>query len=176
MKPLDLVVVGGGIVGLAVARLAARNRLSVAVLERGDLACGTSSQSSHMLHGGLRYLEYGQFALVRESLAERAAVARMAPALARPCRFLVPLYRGGRVAPWKLRAGLGLYDWLAGPRSLARHGFVGAREARALELLEALGSKEAREYLRALASGDPSAPLTGEAKITLDRLSKGASK
>jgi glycerol-3-phosphate dehydrogenase len=120
-------------VGLGVARLAARNGLTVAVLERGDLACGTSSQSSHMLHGGLRYLEYGQFALVRESLAERAAVARMAPALAHPVRFLVPLYHGGRVAPWKLRAGLRLYDWLAGPRSLAPHGFVGVREARALE-------------------------------------------
>jgi glycerol-3-phosphate dehydrogenase len=140
VKPLDLVVVGGGIVGLGVARLAARNRFSVAVLERGDLAGGASSHSSHMLHGGLRYLEHGQFALVRESLAERAVVAGMAPALARPCRFLVPLYRGGRLPPWKLRAGLKLYDWLAGRRSLAPHGFVGARETRALEpALEPVG-------------------------------------
>jgi glycerol-3-phosphate dehydrogenase len=133
VKPLDLVVVGGGIVGLGVARLAARNRFSVAVLERGDLACGTSSASSHMLHGGLRYLEFGQFALVRESLAERAAVAKMAPALTRPTRFLVPVYRGGRVGPWKLRAGLKLYDWLSGRRGLASHGWAGARGARALE-------------------------------------------
>jgi len=133
VKPLDLVVVGGGIVGLGVARLAARNRFSVAVLERGDLASGTSSTSSHMLHGGLRYLEYGQFALVRESLEERAIVARMAPALTVPTRFLVPLYRGGRVSPWKLRAGLRLYDWLSGRWALAPHGYVGAREARALE-------------------------------------------
>ena len=147
MKPLDLVVVGGGIVGLGVARLAARNRFSVAVLERGDLAGGASSHSSHMLHGGLRYLEHGQFALVRESLAERAVVAHMAPALARPCRFLVPLYRGGRLSPWKLRAGLKLYDWLAGHRSLAAHGFVGAREARALEpALEPAGLRGAGLY------------------------------
>jgi len=133
VRPLDLVVVGGGIVGLGIARLAARNGFSVAVLERGDLASGASGQSSHMLHGGLRYLEQAQFALVRESLKERSALSRMAPALVRPCRFLVPLYRGGRLAPWKLRVGLKLYDWLAGRRTLVPHGFVGARDARALE-------------------------------------------
>ena len=133
MKPLDLVVVGGGIVGLGVARLAARNGLSVTLLERGDVAGGTSSASSHMLHGGLRYLEQWQFTLVREALRERDVVGRMAPAHARPCRFLVPLYRGGRLAPWKLRAGLMLYDWLAGSRALSSPGFVGARAARALE-------------------------------------------
>jgi len=133
VKPLDLVVVGGGIVGLGVARLAARNHISVAVLERGDLASGTSSASSHMLHGGLRYLEYGQFGLVREALAERSAVAKMAPALTRPTRFLVPVYRGGRFGPWKLRAGLKLYDWLSGRRGFAPYGWAGARAARALE-------------------------------------------
>jgi glycerol-3-phosphate dehydrogenase len=147
VTPLDLVVVGGGIVGLGVARLAARNGMSVAVLERGDLASGTSSQSSHMLHGGLRYLEHGQFALVRESLKERAAVGRMAPDLAHPCRFLVPVYRGGRLGPWRLRAGLKLYDWLAGSRGLAPYGFVGARAARALEpALEPEGLRGAGLY------------------------------
>jgi len=74
-------------------------------------------------------------------------VAHMAPALARPCRFLVPVYRGGRLPPWKLRAGLKLYDWLAGRRSLAAHGFVGAREARALEpALEPAGLRGAGLY------------------------------
>src|SRR5437899_13065126 len=90
MTPLDVLVVGGGITGLGVARLAARNGFSVAVVERGDLASGASSATSHMLHGGLRYLEHARFALVREALHERAAVSRMAPALARPVRFMVP--------------------------------------------------------------------------------------
>lgn len=133
MSPLDLAIVGGGITGLGTARLAARHGLSVALFERGDLASGASSASSHMLHGGVRYLEHGHLGLVREALAERATVLRMAPALARPVRFLVPLYRGGRVAPWKLRAGLALYDWLAGSRGLARHGAARPREALALE-------------------------------------------
>ena len=93
---LDVLVLGGGITGLGVARLAARNGWSVAVLDRADLASGASSTSSHMLHGGLRYLEHGRFALVRESLAERAAVARMAPSRASPVRFVVPLRRGPR--------------------------------------------------------------------------------
>src|SRR5437763_7390843 len=121
---LDVLVLGGGITGLGVARLAARNGWSVAVLERHDLASGASGASSHMLHGGLRYLEHGHFLLVREALAERAAVVRMAPALARPQRFLVPLYREDRVGPLKLRAGLMLYDWFSGRASLAPHSMV----------------------------------------------------
>lgn len=129
----DLVVLGGGVTGLATARLAARSGWSVTLLERDDLACGASSASSHMLHGGLRYLEHGHFALVREALAERAAVARMAPSLAQPVRFLVPLARGGRLSPWRLRAGLWLYDVLAGRSGWSRRGWAGARDARALE-------------------------------------------
>src|SRR5438876_11006445 len=131
--PLDLLILGGGIVGAGIARLAARNGLTVALVERGDLASGTSSISSHMLHGGLRYLEHGRLHLVRESLTERAALSRMAPSLARPRRFLVPLYRGDRVRPWKLRAGLMLYDFLAGTRGLAPHVLARARDALGLE-------------------------------------------
>jgi len=130
---LDLAIVGGGITGLAVARLAARNGLRVALIERGDLASGTSSVSSHMLHGGLRYLEQARFALVHEALEERSAVSRMAPTLARPRRFLVPLYKGDRVPPWKMRLGLQLYDWLAGKHGLAPHSMTRAREALSLE-------------------------------------------
>ena len=133
MKTYDLVVIGGGITGLAIARLAARNGFSCALLERDDLAAGTSSGSSHMLHGGLRYLEHGHFTLVRQALGERAAVIRMAPALARPQRFLVPLYRGDRVGPLRLRAGLKLYDWFAGRAGLAPHAMARTHEALALE-------------------------------------------
>ncbi len=132
-RAVDLVVIGGGITGLGVARLAARHGLSVALLERGDLASGTSSVSSHMLHGGLRYLEYGRLRLVREALAERAAVGRMAPGIAHPRRFLVPLYRGDRLPTWKLRAGLALYDALAGHGGLAPRAMVRAKETLALE-------------------------------------------
>jgi len=133
VTPLDLVVVGGGITGLGVARLAARNGLTVAVLERGDLASGASSSSSHMLHGGLRYLEHGRLRLVRESLRERAEVSQMAPELAHPTRFILPLYRGDRRPPWMVRTGLLLYDVLAGPRGLSRRSSVRPREALALE-------------------------------------------
>src|SRR5262245_40193168 len=129
----DLVVLGGGVTGLGIARLAARSGWSVTVIERDDLATGASSATSHMLHGGLRYLEHGRFRLVREALSERMIVSRMAPALAKPVRFLVPLRRGDRVGPLKLRAGLVLYDLLAGRSGPSPHMMAGARQALALE-------------------------------------------
>ena len=131
--PVDLVVVGGGITGAGVASLAARRGLSVTLLERRDLMSGASSASSHMLHGGLRYLEHGHLGLVREALRERAAVARAAPRLTRPCRFLVPLYRGDRVGPWTLRAGLTGYDFLAAGARFAPHQMMDTRATLALE-------------------------------------------
>ncbi|TMQ48856.1 MAG: glycerol-3-phosphate dehydrogenase/oxidase [Candidatus Eisenbacteria bacterium] len=147
MTAFDLLVIGGGITGLAVARLASRNGYRCVVLERADLASGASSNSSHMLHGGLRYLEHGRFSLVREALAQRSAVSRMAPGLARPQRFLVPLYRGGRLPPWKLRIGLALYDRLAGAANLAPHSMARASEALALEPdIERSGLKGAGFY------------------------------
>jgi glycerol-3-phosphate dehydrogenase len=132
-EPLDLLVLGGGIAGLGVARLAARNGLRVALIERGDIASGTSSVSSHMLHGGLRYLERARLHLVREALIERAALLAMAPSAAKPKRFLVPLYRGDRLNAFKLRIGLQLYDFLAGARGLSPHVMARAREALELE-------------------------------------------
>lgn len=143
----DLLVLGGGITGLGVARLAARAGWSVTVVESRDLASGASSGSSHMLHGGLRYLEHGRFALVREALAERHALTRMAPALATPVRFVVPLRRGDRVGPLRLRAGLWLYDRLAARRSPEPHAMLGARAAQAFEpALEPIGLRGAGLY------------------------------
>jgi glycerol-3-phosphate dehydrogenase len=130
---LDLLIVGGGITGLGVARLAARNGYRVALLDRGDLASGASSATSHMLHGGLRYLEHAQFQLVREALHERTAVAKMAPDLARPVRFLVPIYRGDPRPPWMVRLGLTLYDGLAGRARLASHSMARPSAVHALE-------------------------------------------
>ena len=143
----DLLVLGGGVTGLGLARLAARSGWSVSVVERNDLATGASSATSHMLHGGLRYLEHGRFRLVREALSERMTVSRLAPALARPVRFLVPLRRGDRVGPFRLRAGLALYDLLAGRSGLSPHVLASARPALALEpALEADGLRAAGIY------------------------------
>ncbi|MDX6541376.1 MAG: glycerol-3-phosphate dehydrogenase, partial [Gaiellales bacterium] len=109
----DLLVIGGGIIGCAVAWLGARAGLRVALVERGDLAGQTSSASSKLIHGGLRYLQMGDIGLVREAHAERHALARtVAPHLVRPRAFLVPVYRGGPVRASTLRAGLVLYGGL----------------------------------------------------------------
>jgi len=144
---VELAVIGGGITGLGVARLAARNGIGVVVMDRGDLASGASSSTSHMLHGGLRYLEHGHFSLVREALAERAALRHMAPDLARPTRFVIPFYARGRRPPWMVRAGLVLYDALAGSANLSRHQMVSARDALALEPdLEPRGLRGAALY------------------------------
>jgi glycerol-3-phosphate dehydrogenase len=129
----DLVVLGGGVTGLGIARLAARAGWSVTLVERDDLGHGASSATSHMLHGGLRYLEHGRFTLVREALHERMAVARLAPALSQPVRFVVPLRKGDRVGPFRLRAALALYDMLSGRRGPSPYLMADAKETLALE-------------------------------------------
>jgi glycerol-3-phosphate dehydrogenase len=113
---VDLLVVGGGINGVGIARDAAGRGLSVLLCEKGDLAGATSSASSKLIHGGLRYLEHGEFRLVREGLAERAVLLRMAPHLVHPLRLVLPLGPGTRPR-WLLRAGLYLYDRLGGART-----------------------------------------------------------
>ncbi len=129
---VELLVVGAGIVGAGVARLAARAGLSVTLLDRSDIAAGASSRSSRMIHGGLRYLEQGQFGLVREALHERRALVRMAPHLVRPARFLLPFFRGDRRPRWMVQAGLALYDALAGGANLEPHQVIGPGPAREL--------------------------------------------
>src|SRR5204862_309816 len=103
---LDVLVVGGGINGAGIARDAAMRGLRVALVERGDLASGTSSRSSKLIHGGLRYLEQGDVRLVLEAVRERERLQRLAPHLVRPQEFVFPLYRGGPLGPLKLAAGL----------------------------------------------------------------------
>lgn len=111
--PLDLLIVGGGINGAGIARDAAGRGLSVLLAERGDLAGATSSASSKLIHGGLRYLELGEFRLVREALVEREVLMRMAPHLIHPADFVLPHDRSLRPR-WMLRIGLWLYDHLGG--------------------------------------------------------------
>jgi glycerol-3-phosphate dehydrogenase len=110
-------VVGGGINGVGIARDAAGRGLSVLLVERGDLAGATSSASSKLIHGGLRYLENYEFRLVHESLAEREVLLAAAPYIIRPLRFVLPV-RGGLRPPWLLRLGLFLYDHLGGRKRL----------------------------------------------------------
>ncbi|WP_244965546.1 glycerol-3-phosphate dehydrogenase [Methylobacterium soli] len=113
----DLLVIGGGINGTGIARDAAGRGLKVLLCERGDLAEFTSSSSTKLIHGGLRYLEYYEFRLVREALAERERLLRLAPHIIWPLRFVLPHDRGLRPA-WMLRVGLFLYDHLARLRTL----------------------------------------------------------
>ena len=113
---IDLLVIGGGINGTGIARDAAGRGLSVTLVERGDLAGATSSCSSKLVHGGLRYLEQYAFRLVAESLAERETLLRMAPHLVWPARFIMPHVPSLRPR-WMIRAGLFLYDRLGGHRA-----------------------------------------------------------
>jgi len=113
----DLLVVGGGINGVGIARDAAGRGLSVLLVERGDLAGATSSASSKLIHGGLRYLEQYEFRLVHESLAEREVLLAAAPYIIRPLRFVLPVHEGLR-PPWLLRLGLFLYDHIGGRKRL----------------------------------------------------------
>lgn len=120
-RVFDIIVVGGGITGAGVARDAALRGLSVALFDRGDFACGTSSRSSRLVHGGVRYLEHGHVHLVLESSRERRRLLQIAPHLVRPLAFTWPVYAGARVGRWKLAAGLTLYDALALFRNVAHH-------------------------------------------------------
>jgi glycerol-3-phosphate dehydrogenase len=113
----DLAVIGGGINGTAIARDAAGRGLAVLLVEQNDLASGTSSASTKLIHGGLRYLEHGWFRLVREALTEREVMLRMAPHIVRPMRFVLPVEPGMRPM-WVLRLGLLIYDHLGGRRIL----------------------------------------------------------
>lgn len=110
----DLVVIGGGINGTGVAQAAAAAGHSVLLLEKGQLGEGTSSRSSKLIHGGLRYLETMEFSLVRESLHERTLMLRLAPELVRLQRFMIPIFKSTRRRPWQIRIGLSLYAVLAG--------------------------------------------------------------
>ena len=109
MADFDIAIIGGGINGAGIARDAAGRGLRVLLVEMNDLGSGTSSASTKLIHGGLRYLEHHAFRLVREALTEREVLLRMAPHVIRPMRFMLPPLPGLR-APLTLRIGLMLYD------------------------------------------------------------------
>ena len=132
-RTYDALIVGGGITGAGIARDAAMRGLRVALVDKGDFASGTSSRSSRLIHGGVRYLEHGYLHLVFEASAERRRLLRIAAHLVRPLPFTWPVYKGQRLPLWKLAAGLTLYDMLSLFRNVERHKRLNAREVLARE-------------------------------------------
>ena len=136
MKDYDVIVVGGGIHGAGVLQAAVAAGHSALLLEQNAIAGGTSSRSSKLIHGGLRYLESGQFALVRESLKERAIHLRIAPELVELKNFFIPVYRTTRRRPWQLKIGLWAYALLGGFAAGTSFGSVPRREWSGLDGLD----------------------------------------
>lgn len=136
----DVAVIGGGINGCGIARDGAGRGLSVFLCEQGDLAGGTSSASTKLIHGGLRYLEYYEFRLVREALREREVLLNAAPHIIRPLRFILPHHEGLRPA-WLIRLGLWLYDHLGGRKLLPATSSVNLRTDVAGQVLKKNFSK-----------------------------------
>lgn len=158
-ETFDIAIVGGGITGAGIARDAAMRGLSVALLEKGDFGSGTSSRSSRLIHGGLRYLRHRQIGLVREALRERGMLLRLAPHLVRPIAFVLPVYRDSRDAPLLLRLGLAGYDALAGTLGLGWHrAYSPEQTLRAEPSLRADGLRAGFRYFDA---------VTNDARLTI---------
>ena len=124
----DVIVIGAGINGAGVARDAAMRGLRVLLLDKGDISSGTTQWATRLIHGGLRYLEHYEFALVRESLRDREALLHIAPHLVRPLGFLVPIYDRNSNGPLIIRLGMNLYDTLSYDKSMARHKMLGRKK------------------------------------------------
>src|ERR1700736_645983 len=146
MKEYDVIVVGGGIHGAGVLQAAAAAGYSGLLIEKRALASGTSSRSSKLIHGGLRYLESGQFTLVRESLRERAIHLRIAGDLVELKPFFIPVYRDTRRRPWQLKLGLWVCALLGGFDASTRFGAVPKREWSSLDGLETQGLEAVIRY------------------------------
>lgn len=161
----DLLIIGGGITGAAALRDAALRGLKVALVEKQDFAWGTSSRSTKLLHGGLRYLERFEFSMVRESCRERELMLRLAPHLAHPRPFLYLQYAGYPEGMLKLRAGLTLYDIFAGAPSERRHKMLGKADTLRIEPhLNPAGLKGCGYYYDL---------LTDDARLTIDTIKGG---
>ncbi|MBI4518228.1 MAG: glycerol-3-phosphate dehydrogenase [Deltaproteobacteria bacterium] len=162
-ESFDLLVIGGGINGAGIARDAALRGLRVALVEKGDFASGTSSRSSKLIHGGLRYLEMGDFRLVREACKERDRLRRrLAPHLVKPLPFLFPVYSGDPVGLFRLGLGMWAYDILASMRNIKMHRRLSPRKVASLEPgLKQDGLKGAEIYYDC---------ATDDARLTLETI------
>ena len=129
----DVIIIGGGINGAGIARELAFRNISVLLLEKNQFASGTSSASSKLAHGGLRYLEKGDFHLVKEALRERHYLLKSKPDLVKPIPFLFPVYKNDKRPPWMIRIGVWLYDFLAGKYVIEKSKWLTPEETLALE-------------------------------------------
>jgi len=161
--PLDLLIIGGGIVGSGIARDAAMRGLKVGLVEQHDFAFGTSSRSSRLLHGGLRYLAQGRVGLVRQASIEKKIIHRIAPHLAEPLPFIFPTYcYNSDWVLWQLKMGVKLYDLLCSGRNLGKSTWLSPAEVqRRVPDLEATGLDGAVRYYDG---------FTNDARLTLDTL------
>ena len=162
----DVLIVGGGIVGAGIARDAAMRGLRTALVEQSDFAAGTSSRSSRLLHGGIRYLAQGRVGLVREASREKMTLARIAPHLAQPLPFIFPTRRGTPWSHWKLALGVKAYDLLCG-----RANFGRSRRLNVAETLSVLPGLNAERLTGAVRYYDA---LTDDARLVLDTLDSAA--
>ena len=128
-EEFDVAIIGGGINGTGIARDAASRGMRVALIEANDFASGTSSRSSKLIHGGLRYLESLEFGLVFEALSERRKLFDMAPNMVHPLRFVLPIYKDDRVGMFKMGLGMMLYDVLALFEAPKTHRRLNAEES-----------------------------------------------
>lgn len=166
LTPYDVLIVGGGIVGAGVARDAAMRGLRTALIEQYDYAFGTSSRSSRLLHGGLRYLAQGRVGLVYEASREKALLSRLAPHLCQPLDFLFPTRHGTQWRKWKLHIGVKVYDWMTSDRN-----FVSSRGLDREETLAALPGLDPTGLSGAVRYYDA---LTNDARLVLDTLRSAA--
>jgi glycerol-3-phosphate dehydrogenase len=165
--PLDVLVIGGGIIGAGIARDAAMRGLRVGLVEQHDFAFGTSSRSSRLLHGGLRYLAQGRIGLVHEASVEKKVIHHIAPHLAEPLPFIFPTYNGNRHwVLWQLKIGVKIYDLLCSGRNLGRSTWLGADE-----VLEKVPGVESGGLNGAVRYYDG---FTNDARLTLDTLRSAA--
>jgi glycerol-3-phosphate dehydrogenase len=159
--PLDVLIIGGGIVGAGVAREAAMRGLGVALLDQNDFSSGTSSRSSRLLHGGIRYLAQGRVGLVREASVEKVIIHKIAPHLAAPLPFIFPTRRGTEWKRWKLSIGVKVYDLLAGKN------FGKSRTLSRDEVLAVLPQLNPADLTGAVRYFDG---MTNDARLVLDTL------
>lgn len=164
--PLDVLIVGGGIVGAGIARDAAMRGLRVGLVEQHDVAFGTSSRSSRMLHGGLRYLAQGRIGLVYEASHEKRILHRIAPHLSDPLAFIFPTYRGTDWPLWQLRIGVKIYDLLCGGRNLGPS--CGMNQSEILQRVPGLNAERLTGGVRYYDG------LTNDARLVVDTLRSAA--